>query len=111
MITISMMDANSFVEGVTLDKVAYKLRFNWSDVAGHWFLDVCDDKNKDIINGLSVVPNFPLLNQYKRIGRLPPGELMAIVTDDGDNIGRQDFVNGRAVLVYMPEEELKNALE
>ena len=51
MITISMMDANSFIEGATLDKVAYKLRFNWSDVAGHWFLDVCDDKNKDIITG------------------------------------------------------------
>lgn len=111
MITISMMDANSFVESAVLDKTAYKLRFNWNDDAQHWSMDICTDKNVDIACGLSVVPNFPLLNQYKRISSLPRGELMAVVTDGGDDIGRKDFVSGRAVLVYMSEEELKNALE
>lgn len=110
-ITISLIDANSFVESVVMDNVAYKIRVNWNDNVGKWFIDVCDDKNRDIVCGMSVVPNFPLLNQYKRVLDLPRGELMAIVTDGGCDIGRKDFVNGRAVLVYMSEEELHNAME
>ena len=112
MITISMMDANSFVESVILDSSLYRLRFNWNDTSKNWYMDVCQNDNSDIVRGISIVPNFPLLNPYRRVKTLPPGELMAIVTNKTvKTIGRDDFVNGKATLVYMPKEELANALE
>ncbi|WP_437793191.1 phage baseplate plug family protein [Mitsuokella multacida] len=112
MVTISMMDANNFAESVVLDSALYRLRFNWNDSAKTWTMDVCTNDNADIVRGISVVPNFPLLNTYRRIKTLPPGELMAIVTNtDIKAIGRKDFVSGKAALVYVPKEELRNALE
>lgn len=112
MVTISMMDANSFAESVVLDSSLYRLQFNWNDTSKTWTMDVCTNDNADIVRGISVVPNFPMLNTYRRIKILPPGELMAIVTNtDVKAIGRKDFVNGKAALVYVPKEELRNALE
>lgn len=112
MVTIGMMDANSFAESVVLDSSLYRLRFNWNDTSKSWTMDVCTNDNADIVRGISVVPNFPLLNTYRRIKTLPSGELMAIVTNtDIKGIGRKDFVTGKATLVYMPKEELRNALE
>lgn len=113
MLTIGMMDANDFMISVILDTTAYRLHFAWNDAAKYWTVDVCDNDNVDIVRGIPLVANFPLLAQYRRHSRIPPGELVAVVTDMTNQtpIGRMDFLNGRASFVYIPEDELHGIME
>lgn len=112
MMTIGLMDANSFVKSAILDSVAYRLRFDWNDYMQQWFMDVCQNDNTDLIRGLPLVANYPLLKQYRRHSGIPPGELLAVLTNESvPNIGRDDFINGRAQLVYVPEVEVNDIME
>lgn len=114
MVAITMFDANDFVTTVMLDDEPYKLHFSWNDSAKQWYADVLTNDNTEMVRGLSIVPNLPLFSFYRR-ENLPLGELMAVIVnqDDAENqsIGRNDFLNGKATLVYIPAGELKNALE
>lgn len=113
MILISMYDANDFVESVILEGSTYKLHFAWNPYSQGWSVDIRNEKGDDLVRGVSVVPNFPLLHQHRRI-ELPPGELLAVVTNPDDpsskSIGRQDFLNGKFSLVYIPKAELDSIL-
>lgn len=112
MVTISMVNKNDFVEGVKLDGVSYKIRMSWNDLAAKWMLDLRTADNIDIVKGIAVVPNFPLLAQHKR-ENVPRGELMAVCTNDklaeNQEIPRDGFCSGRFSLIYIPEAEI-NAL-
>lgn len=110
MIQISMTDANDFVQSVTLDNTVYKLHFAYNDVLKGWSMDIRDSQNIDIVRSIRIVPNFPLLSQYKRHLSIK-GEMVATVTTDIQNIGRDDFINGRASLVYVSGSELNAILE
>lgn len=108
---ISLADHNDFVESVTLDGTLYKLHFGWNPHKG-WAMDLRDGQNTDIIRSIAVVPNFPLLNMYRRHAGIPPGELLAIVNDSSvQRISRTDFISGKASMVYVPAAEVQNALE
>lgn len=113
MIQISMYDANDFVENVILDGETYKLHFGWNPYSKGWSMDMRNEKNEDLVRGISVVPNFPLIHQHRRIN-LPDGELLAVVANAvnpaNQNIGRQDFLNGKFSLVYIPKNELDEIL-
>lgn len=110
MIQISMYDANDFVESVLLDNETYKLKFGWNPYNESWSMDVRNEKGEDLVRGITIVPNFPLLNQHRRVTTLPTGEIMAVVVNQEDKanqkIGRQDFLNGKFSLVYIPRNEL-----
>ena len=114
MIHISMYDANDFVESVILDNETYKLKFGWNPYSESWSMDVRNEKGEDLVRGISVVPNFPLLNQYRREATLPAGEIMAVVVNPEDKanqrIGRLDFLNGKFSLIYIPRNELDEAI-
>lgn len=112
MITITMQDNNDFIQSVELDGVAYRLKFGWNDGSGSWTMDIRTAKNVDIIRGVSVVPNFPLLSQYRRYSKdLPAGELIAVSTQTAESIGREDFLNDRFELMYIPRGEMDVILE
>jgi len=115
MIAISMFDANDFVTTVMLADEPYKLHFSWNDNVKQWYCDILTNDNVEIVRGLSIVPNLPLFSFYRRTNDLPLGELMAVIVnqddDDNQSIGRQDFLNGKATLVYMTAGELNGALE
>ena len=114
MLKLSMIDANDFVETAILDGATYKLHFSWNSYSEAWTVDVRDSTGNDIVRGISIVPNFPLFNQYRRNG-LPRGEMMAIVVNQsatsGQMIGRSDFVSGKASFVYIPRSELNDIME
>lgn len=110
MIQISMTDANDFVQSVTLDDTVYKLHFAYNDVFKGWSMDIRDSQNMDIVRSIRIVPNFPLLSRYKRHLDIK-GEMVATVTTGIQNIDRDDFINGRATLVYVSESELNAILE
>lgn len=111
MLKISMIDANDFIENVTLDGVSYKLHFAWNDRSGGWTFDLRTSDNSDIVRGVAIVPNFPLLNTYKRHD-VPDGEFMAVITDETvQAIGRRDFISGQASFVYIPRGEMDAIME
>lgn len=109
---ISMADHNDFIFSITLEGEAYKFHFAWNPRSARWSLDIRDSLGNDIVRSIAIIPNFPLLNPYRRHTGLPPGELLAIVNTEGkETIGRDDFASGAASLIYMPKEELKNVME
>ena len=65
MVIISMMDNNDFVTSAILGTETYGLHFSWNS-EGFWLMDLRTDIGQDILRGIKVVPNFPLLNQYRR---------------------------------------------
>ena len=109
-----MFDANDFIQTVTCDDVPYKLHFSWNEDAKQWYFDVLQNDNTEIVRGISVVPNLPLLSFYRR-SPLPLGEMMAVIVnqDEAENqsVGRRDFVNGKATFVYIPAGELYGIVE
>lgn len=106
MIDITFPDANDIVFKATLDGAVYKLRMLWNQSGGYWTLSIRKGDGSTLLEGIKVVPNYPLLRQYHR-PNVPPGELMVITQDDAlTAIGRDDFANGKVVLVYMTEDEV-----
>lgn len=111
MVQIELIDANDFIENVTLDGTIYKIHLAWNDFSNKWSIDIRNTDNVDLVRNIVVVPNFPLLAQYKA-HNIPQGELLAVVNNTAiQNIGRKDFINGTASLVYIPEGELNDILE
>lgn len=112
MIEISMRDANDYVQTVVLEKENVKLHIAWNQKAYCWYVDVRDMNGNDMVQGIAIVPNLPLFNQYRRVTGLPPGELMAVVVDDtgkyNQTIGREDFLNGKFTMVYISEDEIND---
>ena len=78
-------------------------------------MDVLTNDNEEIIRGIPVVPNLPLFSFYRRRSNLPPGELLAVVVNqeetDNQSVGRDDFLNGKFTMVYVPRDEVNAILE
>ena len=114
MISLSMYDANDFVTSVMMEGNPYKLHFSWNDHVPQWTVDVLTNDNTPIVKGIPVVPNLPLFSFYRR-HNLPLGELMAVVVNqdepENQSVGRQDFLNGKFTMVYVPEGEVDAILE
>lgn len=110
MIAITLSDANDFVTSATLDGVTYKLHFAYNSY-GYWTFDIRNMDNTDLVRGVRIVPNFPLLHQHRRQKGLPPGELMAIAVNGTKPPGRNDFLNGKYTLLYVSEDEVNGILQ
>ena len=103
---ITFLDANDIVFKAILDGIKYKLRMLWNPSGGYWTLGIRAEDGTSLLEGIKVVPNYPLLRQCRR-SILPPGELMAITQDDTLTIiGRDDFSSGKAILTYATEAEV-----
>lgn len=113
MIAIGMMDANDFVESIVVDMMTYFLHLSWNDLTHSWTMDLRNSKNEDIVRGVAVVPNFPLLNQHRRHMQ-ERFEIMAVtVSQDlkkNQSIGRDGFTSGRFNMVLIPANEIKAIL-
>lgn len=115
MISLSMYDANDFIVSTMLDGEPYKLHFSWNDRVPQWTVDVLTNDNTEVVRGIPIVPNLPLFSFYRRQKGLPQGELLAVVVnqDETENqaVGRQDFLNGKFTMVYVPVGEVNGILE
>ena len=112
MVIISMADANDFVTSAILDTESYKFHFSWNDT-GFWLMDLRDSEGRDIVRGIKLLPNFPLLNQYRRLAGMVKGEFVIGVVNEDDEksqqIPRDGFTSGRFSLIYVSESD-KNAI-
>ena len=114
MISLSMYDANDFIISTMLDGEPYKLHFSWNDHVPQWTVDVLTNDNTEIVRGIPIVPNLPLFSFYRRYN-LPQGELLAVVVNQDESgnqaVGRQDFLNGKFTMCYVPKDEVNAILE
>lgn len=82
---------------IQLDGVRYRLRVYYSFREEVWYLDILSDRETDIIIGIKLVPDWPLIERFQIPGQ-PPGELYAIDTSGkGLPPGRTELGTGRRV--------------
>lgn len=103
---ITFLDGNDILTTAKLDGTQYKIRMLWNDAGGFWTLSLRDSKNNSLLEGVKCVPDFPILAPYHRPG-IPAGEFVITTLDTSlQIIGRKDFVNKKAVLIYVTEDEM-----
>jgi len=94
---------SNFTKLVTLDGEDYNFRFLWNERDGHWFMTIRTSGGDDIIAGIKVVADIPLVT-HDADSRLFPGELWAMdTTGAGVDPGLRDF-GTRVRLAYVDEE-------
>lgn len=102
---ITIPDLNDSMVRIILDNTLYWLHFSWNS-RGFWSMGIYDKDSTAVVEGIKLVPNFPLTLQYRR-PQLPAGEFLVTVQDDRtDTLGREDFKNMKAALVYVTAGEL-----
>jgi hypothetical protein len=78
---------------LTINGGQYLLRFSYNDTFDYWTFGIYELNRKPIIEGLKIVPNFPL-NLFLRMRRF--GDTCFIATSKQQHIGRRDFWDGNA---------------
>lgn len=105
---IKAPDHNDSLSRVVLGGEEYLLRFTYNANKDYWVFGLYETDETPIIDGVKIVPNFPLTFFYCR-HRLPNGVFGCITQKD--HIGRDDFKNGNAVFVFIPMEDLEEEEE
>jgi hypothetical protein len=101
---IPTTDYPNSTQVVRLDGRDYTLRLVWNQRAERWSLDLLDDDEEPIIQGVALMVAVPLLRWKRFDPRTPPGELIAVdVTNDGSPPGLDELGPGKRVeLTYFP---------
>lgn len=100
---IFIPDMNDSFSRVILDGSEYLLRFTWNDTKERWYFGIYTVLRVPIVQGLKLVPHFPLNMQYID-ERLPTG-IFGVYTNL-EAIGRSDFNSGKAIFAYVPNSEV-----
>jgi hypothetical protein len=98
---IFVPDYNDSFSKVELDGKEYLLRFTWSDTTQRWTFGIFTVLREPIVEGVKVVPHFPLLLQYID-DRLPTG-IFGVYTKLSA-VGRKDFIDKKAMFAYIPAD-------
>lgn len=98
-IIIEVPDMNDSVSRVVLAGVAYLIRFTYNGRGDYWKFSLFDTQSNPIIQGVKIVPNFPL-NLFSGVTKLPFG-VFGVMSKLG-RIGRRDFADGNAQFVFCP---------
>ncbi|WP_066733534.1 phage baseplate plug protein [Cupriavidus sp. D384] len=107
MLTLPVSDANDSLIEVELDGMTCFLRLSWNSEAELWSLAIENAYNELIVAGVAVVPDTPLLARFRHLS-VPPGELVALVPDRRDAVGREALPAGDVALIYVEASELAN---
>ncbi|WP_203227532.1 phage baseplate plug family protein [Calorimonas adulescens] len=101
---ITPPDLNDSFSRVVLGGKEYLLRFTYNDTFGYWSFGIYDLEETPIVAMTKIVPNSPLTFFYEN--RDLPSGVFGVITDL-EKVGRNDFINGKAVFVFIPYEDLK----
>jgi len=95
---IVVPDYNDSFSRVVLDGVQYLLRFTWNHTAQRWSFGLYTLQKEPLLQGLRIVPQFPLNIQIVREG--VPAGVFGVFTSL-PSVGREDFKNGKAAFAYV----------
>lgn len=106
---IPTFDDAYYTEVVNLAGVDYLLTFAYNQREDCYFLSIATPDGQDIVNGIKLVANWPLIDKFAD-ERLPPGDLFlwpnTPVSDPAPGLGM--IGEGRAfTLYYMTPEEVE----
>lgn len=101
---IYVPDMNDSFSRVLLDGTEYLLQFTWNDTKGRWYFGVYTVLREPIVQGLKLVPQFPINMQY--IDKRLPSGIFGVYTNL-EAVGRSDFANGKAVFAFVSSKEAK----
>lgn len=100
MIEINVPNHNDSLLEVELDDEVFFLHFSWNSTGEFWTLSIENAYNDELVSCLRMLPNRPLL-PFVRAADLPLGELVVVREDNLESVGREDFANGKASLIYV----------
>ena len=106
MLKIPTKTYSSYIQNITLDGLAYRIRLRWNGRAESWYIDFYKQDGTVIVYGKRLAINWEIIGKLASVD-LPPGKLMVVDnTGLGLEIGRDDLTNGNVSLVYIQESEL-----
>jgi hypothetical protein len=91
---------------IELESTIYQLVFRFNTVNEFWTMDILTEDGVALLNGIKIVPNYPLIFTHKN-SLLPNGDFIAQIADSSARITRNTFSNGSAKLLYLTQDELK----
>ena len=97
-------DLPSYLQRVELESVIYNLSFRYNERMDRWVMDIQDQEENNILMGIVLLTNVPLLQQYV-IDGLPPGDFILLhrEEDNDANAGREDL--GDSINLFYQESE------
>lgn len=96
---IEVPDMNDSISRVVLAGVPYHIRFSYNAAGDYWKFSLFDTQSVPIIQGIKIVPNFPL-NLFCGVASLPFG-VFGVMTKL-DRVGRHDFAESNAQFIFAP---------
>ena len=98
---------------IELDLVIYHLRFAWNSREGSWYMTIQDQNENDILTGIKIVPNYLLLDQYRYLQGLPPGDFFLFDLNQIPENEQPDYnsLGKRYQLLYITEAEYKGEIK
>lgn len=98
MIQIFPIDANDQIIEAQLDGGVFNLGLSWNEEGQLWTLSIRDLNLSYLVSGIAVVPNWPLLSQFRQPS-FPVGEI-AVYAPHGVRLNRNSFKDGIAYMAY-----------
>lgn len=96
-------DLKAYSFKVELETVIYTLSFAYNTRRGRWYMDLADQSDNDIVTGVPILVNIPLLDQYIVEG-IPPGRFIAIDESGNNKIPGEDDLGNDVKLFYQESE-------
>ena len=100
-IEIAVPDFNDSFSRVVLSGTQYLIRFSYIDTFDYWTFGLYTTLQEPIVEGIKIVPQFPL-NLFFNNRNMPNG-VFGVFTEL-EKVGRDDFLNGKAIFAYIPAE-------
>jgi len=106
MFVIPLADMNSQAIESLLDDDLYYIIMDWNDEGEYWEMGVRNSAYQTLIDGICVVPNFLLTQQFKYPDIFPGDVIVGIDRAINGPPPRDGFISKRFEFVYIPYLEL-----
>jgi|GEM_PF-1562680 hypothetical protein len=101
MTVLKAVSQDCYVQQLVIDNIFYNLTLTWNSRGNFWFMDITDQNDDPIQNGIPLVIGYNMFAPYPDVGLPTSGQMLCIdTTDTGIPIGHDDIVNGRIILGY-----------
>lgn len=98
---IEVPDMNDSFSRIVIQGKVYYLRFTYNDTCDFWTFGLYTSLSEPIRIGMKIVPRTPL-NLFCGTMDMPKGAFGVLT--ELENIGRNDFVEGRAKFIFSPAD-------
>lgn len=91
---------------MTLDNVVFFIHLAYNSETDSWALGLMDANSQTLIDGISIVPDYPLLSRVRR-STFPAGEILCISPDGRGTVNYDALVDGVCQLIYYTLAEVE----